>query len=107
MLALFSYTSARHICGSSSQRMVSETNWIRKALVIQRKLNVRHRLGDAREMVQALREVNGEQSGGIEMNLIVGAEKMFRIFKEAEDRAEAAEQAASTEKVEQWKVHID
>ncbi|KAG9218637.1 hypothetical protein CCMSSC00406_0001249 [Pleurotus cornucopiae] len=37
----------------------------------------------------------------------LGAEKMFRMFKEAEDRDEAAERAASTEKVEQRRVHID
>ncbi|KAF4563930.1 hypothetical protein EYR36_003175 [Pleurotus pulmonarius] len=37
----------------------------------------------------------------------LGAEKMLTMFKEAEDRADAAERAASTEKVEQWRAHIE
>ncbi|KAG9218631.1 hypothetical protein PLEOSDRAFT_1103741 [Pleurotus ostreatus PC15] len=61
--------------GSSYQRMVSKTNCIRKALVMQRMLNVWHRLGDARQMLQVqnhttLPEMNREQSRGIEMNLM-------------------------------------
>lgn len=37
----------------------------------------------------------------------MGAEKMFHTFKEAEERAEAAERTASTEKVEQWRDHLE
>ncbi|KAF9498838.1 hypothetical protein BDN71DRAFT_1442797 [Pleurotus eryngii] len=37
----------------------------------------------------------------------VGAEKMMHTFKEAEERAEAAERAASVKKVEQWRGHLE
>ncbi len=37
----------------------------------------------------------------------LGAEKMLTMFKETEDRADAAERAASTKKVEQWRAHIE